>query len=358
MTGNRAIALCSAALVLGAASGSNVQAQRAAIEGVARAEDSGRPVAFALVRLVPADTTKSRSDTPPQGITTADGRYRFVDVPAGQYRVLLLRIGFRPVLSEPVQVAGGETVQLPLRVASLPIVLPTVIAAPEVCLKASELSQYPQIQTLWQQARDGAAVRTEIMARFRYRVQTYEATLARKDDGTPVGFVDQSWISDPGSAVRNAARRRSERLSRGYYGPTNKNGAGFFVPNELDVLHEDFLKEHCVEAAARHGPGEIGLRFLPARQRPNLLDVAGTIWLDSATLLARRIDLDYVDGDDHRGTVRLDFGDVAVVGGTLRMPVGGDIDMRPSRTDPARHSLSRFTITYADFVEVRRRQAR
>jgi hypothetical protein len=41
--------------------------------------------------------------------------------------------------------------------------------------------------------------------------------------------------------------------------------------------------------------------------RRNLLDVGGTIWLGSATFLARRIDLEYVDGDDHRGIVRLDF---------------------------------------------------
>jgi hypothetical protein len=60
MTRNGAIALCSAVLLLGAASVSDVHAQTAAIEGVARAED-GAPVPFALVRLRPADTTGSGS---------------------------------------------------------------------------------------------------------------------------------------------------------------------------------------------------------------------------------------------------------------------------------------------------------
>jgi hypothetical protein len=259
-----------------------------------------------------------------------------------------------------VQVAAGETVQLALRVGSQPVVLPAVTITPDVCLKAKELVKYPQIQTLWQQARDGAAVRMEFMARFRYRVQTHEeavgAGIQRKADGTPVGSVDQDWVSNPESAVKNAARRRSQRLSRGYYGTTNKDGmVGFYAPDELDVLHEDFLKEHCLVATAEDGTGEVGIRFLPLRMRRNFLDVGGTIWLDSATFLARRIELEYVDGDDRRGTVRLDFSDVAVAGGTLRMPVGGEINLRPSRKDPARRTESRVTWTYSDFVEVPRR---
>jgi hypothetical protein len=350
----RAIALLSAMLVLATASAPDAKAQTGAIEGVARAEDSGAPVQFALVRLLLADSSR-RSDSPPQGITNASGRYRFDDVAPGWYRVQLLRIGFRPVLSDPVEVArgGGATVQADLRVASLPVLLPTVTITPEACVTATELAQHPQIQTLWQQARDGASVRAELMARFRYRVQTHEES-AKRADGT-VGFVDRSYLSDPRSAARNAAARRSQRLSRGYYGPTTKDGVGFYTADELDVLHEDFLKEHCLLAAAQHGIGEVGLRFRPRRVRRNLLDVGGTIWLDSATFLARRIELEYVDGYDERGTVRLDFSDVAVAGGTLRMPVGGEINLRPSRTDPAWRTETRLTITYSDFVEVRPR---
>jgi hypothetical protein len=354
MTRHRATALCSAVLMLGAASVSDLAAQMAAVEGVARAEDSGAPVQFALVRLVLADSSR-QSDSPPQGITNASGQYRFGDVAPGRYRVQLLRIGFRPVLSDPVEVMRGATVQVDLRVASQPVLLPPVTVTPEACVTAKELEQHPQILTLWQQARDGASVRAELMARFRYRVQTHEEAVERKADGTPVGFVDQDRVSDPRSAVNNAALRRSERLSRGYYGPTTKDGVGFYTADELDVLHEDFLKEHCLLPTAQQGIGEVGLRFRPLRVRRNLLDVGGTIWLDSATFLARRIELEYVDGDDQRGTVRLDFGDVAVAGGTLRMPVGGEINLRPSRTDPAMRTESRLTITYSGFVEVRPR---
>src|SRR5688572_23895501 len=126
MTRCRPNALLAAVLVLGTASATNANAQTAAVVGVARAEDGGAPIPFALVRLVPADSTASPSRTPPQGITSDNGRYRFEGVSAGQYRVQLLRIGFRPVLSDPVQVAAGEPVQLALRVASQPLELPPV----------------------------------------------------------------------------------------------------------------------------------------------------------------------------------------------------------------------------------------
>jgi hypothetical protein len=80
--------------------------------------------------------------------------------------------------------------------------------------------------------------------------------------------------------------------------------------------------------------------------------VLGTIWLDSATYLARRIELEYVDGVESRGTVRVDFGDVAVAGGTLRMPVGGKFAMRPSRKNPARRTEGKLVFTYTGFEEI------
>ena len=193
------------------------------------------------------------------------------------------------------------------------------------------------------------------MARFRYHVLNHEESYELRADGpTAPGTLDQPYVSDPRSAVKNAARNRDQRLSRGYYGPSNDKGGGFYVPHELDVLHEDFLKTHCFVAAAERGVGEVGLRFRPLRTRQNFLDILGTIWLDSATYLARRLELEYVDGVDSRGTVRVDFADVPVAGGTLRMPVGASFTMRPSRTNPARRTEGRVTFTYSGFEEVRR----
>lgn len=59
-----------------------------------------------------------------------------------------------------------------------------------------------------------------------------------------------------------------------------------------------------------------------------------------------------MDFDESRGTVRVDFADVPVAGGTLRMPVGGVFAMRPSRKNPARRTEGKLTFTYSGFEEV------
>ena len=123
MTRCRPMALLAALLILGMSATPDAIAQKAIFEGHARAE-GGAPVQFALVQLVHADSSPVPSESPPQSITNADGRYRFEGVTPGRYRVQLLRIGFRPVLSDPVQVAAGQTVQFEFRVASQPLMLP------------------------------------------------------------------------------------------------------------------------------------------------------------------------------------------------------------------------------------------
>ncbi|HXT68165.1 MAG TPA: carboxypeptidase-like regulatory domain-containing protein [Vicinamibacterales bacterium] len=357
MTRCRPIPVLAAVVILGVSMTSGAIAQKAAVEGRART-DSGAPVQFALVQLVNADASPLPSGSPPQEITNADGAYRFDRVPPGRYRVQLLNIGFEPVLSDPVQVTTEGTKRVDLRLVSQSLRLPAanVTVTADVCVPARNLREHPQLQTLWQQARAGASVRTEFMARFRYHVLSHEESYELKADRpTAPGTLDQPYVSDPKWAVKNAARTREQRLSRGYYGPSNDNGDGFYVPHELDVLHEDFLKTHCFVAAPARGEGEVGLRFRPLRTRRNFLDILGTIWLDRATYLARRLELEYVDGIESRGTVRVDFADVPVAGGMLRMPIGTSFTMRPSRTNPARRTEGKVTITYSGFEEVPRR---
>ena len=324
-------------------------AQGSAIEGVVRAEDGGAPVAFALVRLVRGDSTATPPIVSQQGITSADGRYRFSGVAPGRYRVQLLRIGFRPMLSDPVQVAARETVQFAVSVASQPLTLPPVTVTAAACVTTRDIAAYPRLLALWEQARDGASVRAELMARYRYHTLMREVSYELRDDGpTPPVTFDQHPVNEPKWALANAARNRAFRLSRGYYAPND----GWRLPNELDVLHEDFLTKHCLLSTVARGEGELGIHFRPLQVRRRFLDVRGTIWLDSATYLARRIELEYVDGEEVRGTVRLDFADVAVAGGTLRMPIGGAFAMRPSQKNPARRTEGKLTFSYSGFEEV------
>lgn len=328
------------------------RAQTAVIEGVARAIDGDTPITFALVRLVAADSGARASHPSMQGITSAEGRYRFGGVAAGRYRVELLRIGFIPTVSDVAHAENGETVRLDLRVTSRAVTLPPVNVAAASCLTADAFAAYPRVATLWQQARGGASIREGLMATYRFRsVLREDGVEIRADGPSPVHTSEQPLTNDPKSALQNASRIRARRLASGYYYPND----GWGLPNELDVLHEEFFRTHCLDTEPVTGEGEIGLRFHPVRSRRDFLDVGGTIWLDSATFLARRIDLAYVDGDDARGTVTLEFGDLTVEGAPLRMPVGGAYAMRPSRRNPAKRTEGKLTFTYSEFMAERPR---
>lgn len=118
MTRYRPIGWLAAMLAVSLSVTPGASGQTGVIEGHVRAESGGAPVQFALVRLLRADSNPSPTDAPPEGITNADGHFRFDTVPPGRYRVEVVRIGFRPLLSDPVPVVAGKTAQLDLRMAS------------------------------------------------------------------------------------------------------------------------------------------------------------------------------------------------------------------------------------------------
>lgn len=222
-------------------------------------------------------------------------------------------------------------------------------AAAETCTTFKAFEQRPQIRTLWLRAREAAAPRADLMARYRYTVLLRQERHELKPDGA-TQIVRRSippQLSDPSSALQNDAVRRAQRLSNGYYGPNDS----WAPADDRDVLHEDFLETHCLYSTAARDPGEIGLRFRPVRTHRDFLDVRGILWLDSSSYAVHRLEVEYVDGDEQRGTFRLDVADVPVPGGTVRLPVGGAYDLRPSRTNPAKHVSGTITEKYSGFEE-------
>jgi len=65
-------------------------------------DTSLRPVAFAEVSILRTDIKLT---------TNSSGRFRFVDVPAGQYLLIVRRLGYRPI-SAIVEVAAADTLRL------------------------------------------------------------------------------------------------------------------------------------------------------------------------------------------------------------------------------------------------------
>ena len=136
-------------------------AQGGTVEGVALRAEDGAPIPFALVRLVRAEQPASSSPgVAQQGITNANGRFHLADVAAGEYRLQLARIGYRPILSAPLRVEAGRTLRHELRGAAQVLQLATVTVRPELsCLTSDQLAADPRLATLWSEAQKGVEVR-------------------------------------------------------------------------------------------------------------------------------------------------------------------------------------------------------
>jgi len=313
------------------------------VEGVARSsEGDAAPIPFALVRLVPVDTQQA----PIQGITNANGRFHFGAVPAGDYRLHLLRIGYAPVVSPVLPVRAGDTVQQVLRGAAEALRLAAVVVHPGRCVQGDALAEEPDVATLWNEARKGVELRRGVELRYGYTRTvrtTYEPEGQR--DGAHQRVTTDRLVSRPDSIPLREERVRQLREKEGYGKPN-----ALRVPSEKELLGEEFATTHCLETVPSDDGKLVGLRFRPTARQKGGLAIRGTIWLAPTTFLIQRLDLEHVDGgklDTPFSAVRIDYGDVAIGGQSLRLAVGGDVAIF------ATHAHSTLEFSYGDFEEVR-----
>jgi hypothetical protein len=170
------------AFVLGAPGTVAAQAAEGAIEGMARRDEGGVPIPFALVRLKPANQDSAAL----QVITGDAGHFRFSRVPVGEYHLELLRIGYRPAVSPPLHVRSGETLQRELRVASQPLQLPTVtVFAEGTCLGPTQITNNQRLAELWNETRKGVEIRRGFERQYRFIRTFRQDALIRVRIGGP-----------------------------------------------------------------------------------------------------------------------------------------------------------------------------
>ena len=78
-----------------------------------------------------------------------------------------------------------------------------------------------------------------------------------------------------------------------------------------------------MESELAQAEGLVGVRFRPVAARRDADDIRGVLWLDAHDYRARHLDLEWVRGAERSAVGRLDYADVPVPGGTLRLPTGG-----------------------------------
>lgn len=320
------------------------------VEGVVRAADDSSAVPFALIRLVAVSTGDT---TRRQVVASSAGYWRRAGVPAGDYRLELLRIGFRPVVSGPVRVPAGATVRHDLRAATEAVQLAAVrVRGGAACLTGERLAEEPRLAALWAEVRKGVETRRAFERQYRFvRVMRQDIRVQRVVGRDRRQTRVDTLVNEPDSVDVREARRAARNRAQGY-----AKGGMLTVPYETEILTDEFMRGHCLDAEVADSAGLYGLRYRPVDRREDGADVRGTVWVEGDSYHVRRLEVEYVRRGDPYAWVELDYADVDVAGGRFRLPAGGtarvDVGLLANVVVLVRGGIATLTFSYGQFAPV------
>lgn len=282
---------------------------------------AGVPVPGVVVQLLADSVLAARA------LTDARGQFLVVAQQAGTYRVRTLRIGYQPVLSEPILLRVGEEVARRVELAGVSLRLDTVRVAGESACGATG-SVGGMTLALWEQAR--AAITATAITGGSRAVVARRILHDRMLDAAAYRTLSQSASVVTAPLTQPWPAESPENLHRYGYIVTVLDSTAYRAPG-LDMLASPyFFGDHCFKLASGRDRALIGLEFTPAPDRRKLAEIRGTIWLDRATAALRRIEFRYVNPEARdteagaRGEINfaaLPNGAWVVTQWSIRMPV-------------------------------------
>jgi Carboxypeptidase regulatory-like domain len=266
---------------------SPLSAQRVA--GTVRDLTGLDPIPGAVVTL-----TDSAGRTLRQVMTDARGRFS-TQVAAPWVRLRVLRIGFRPD-DESVRAASARASSLDIRMQAIAIQLDAVQASTrKIC--GNEDSGGDAAATVWQQAQAGLlatiVARTALPANsriLRFR-QVYDSLGERL-------LQQRTSVDSGGGQLPFAAAASAQNFARIGFVVDLGDARRFFAPDAAVLLDSRFAENHCFSLTTdpSEHPGEVGLAFQPGENAStNIVDVAGTLWMDGGELQLRSMSFHYVN---------------------------------------------------------------
>lgn len=298
-------------------------------------------------------SVNDQTASPLRALTDGEGRFHFVRVPAGNYRLRLERIGYQRVLSPIVSVQRGETVFQDILGTIEPIQLAEIMVWPAGdCLTGGQLETHPELQALWNEAQKGVEIRRAFELQYRF------ATTLRQDMHVRQRLLrdnrqsrDTTLINEPDSVLVRDQRRQAIRQVQGYA----QDRSVLRLPNEKELFDDRFLRDHCLETAVGDADGALEMRFRPVRPREDRVDIRGRIWLDADTYLMQRLEVEYLEDGKPFARAEVAYSDIEVGGSAIRLPSKGHATVRPRRAAGVlvTESTATFTLTYRDFEQVR-----
>jgi YD repeat-containing protein len=340
------------------AEGTRASAQRldgyenkGAIHGKALSAEHGGPVPYALVVLLPDEPgTAARSV-----LTDDDGRYRFERLPPGGYRVRLDRIGFQSELSPVLHLRVAEEIQYLFRTSPRPVELPGITVR-LACYTADRLWQDSSLAALWREAEKALATRQAFERQYRYTYDLrQELTAQVRSGGRLVERKDTqviTLVNQPLTARSDSDRRQARQRSG--FGRQTRGTLALVIPDGSELLAPEFLRDHCLEGRETTEQGVHALRFRPLRPERSRINIRGAVRIDAQTYQIRSVAVEYMRGHAPFMEGRIEYADVGVPNGVLRLPWRGVFSGRPPGA--MRRSMTEVvgTVTFQNHRELQR----
>lgn len=294
------------------------------------------PVAGAIVALV--DSTGAEAG---RVLSSAIGSYSFHPSHPGTFTIRVFRIGY-PAFTSPRQaLAPDAVVDYSTLLPETPIVLHDieVNAGGNSCASSDTLSTGTTATLLEEVRKAFGSVDLALRDHdLRFEVRSYVRRTDKNSVQLSADSALQTLVSWPVHSLPAAQLRDhgfvvpADSVDPLYvpYGQTQ--GKVWFGPDPTTLFAEPFLATHCYRVARdTRDSTRIGLTFAPVRGR-RLPEIAGTLWLDRATLGLRALEYHYVNlpryfADLRNGTggtmtfVRLPAGIWVVARWDLRAPI-------------------------------------
>jgi hypothetical protein len=247
----------------------------------------GIPVAGVVVQLLTAtDSVVSRA------LSNQAGEFFIATTTAGTYRVRTLRIGYRPVTSDPLTLRAGEELSRRFEIAGVAVTLGNVRIEGESGCRRSASDSTSVAFTAWDQLRTALSA-TQITAISRgMTVTTIEYVRALDPLGRKV-LSDEASVRTELVRQPWAEQRADQLRAKGYITDDIAGNVVYHVPG-LDVLSSSgFLEDHCLRLARESNEERLGISFEPTTTRRDFAEVKGVAWLDRKTSELREVVFGY-----------------------------------------------------------------
>jgi hypothetical protein len=290
-----------------------------------------------------------------QALSDMGGAFRFV-APAGRYRVVARRVGFRPD-SLGVDVTDRDVAPVALHLAPIAVTLAQVTVAGDAAC-SSEMDGPLGAETLvWDEVAKGIESRLLLNRTFRYVLDVHREQVTERRIGDDQSRrTDTVVVNDP--VAMDAAASRAAR--EGY---TSRNGNTLNVRlfQDGDLLAPAFLKRHCRGTPYRDASdASVRIAFQPRAGAGRDDDgdavlVRGVAVLDGVTWRTRRVEYQYVQDGDAIGGGALAYEDRGIEGASVAMLARASGTFRPPGVMPRLNGVRvRWDFTFGAPREVQR----